>query len=121
MYICKRIVKLICHRRSNMLRVSQCCVIGESNHNSAKFLSFFFFPSSFSALDPHRECFRLFLDLCILKFCFRRYDKHYSKKREQFNSQFKGDNFTYDIYVIYFTLKLVKKKNMFLPPEKYLL
>lgn len=67
MYICKRIVKLICHRRSNMLSVSQCCD-WESNHNSVKFL---FFSFSFSAFDPHRECFRLFLDLYILKFCFR--------------------------------------------------
>lgn len=101
----KGLFKLICHRRSNMLRVSQCCVMREINHNSAKFLffSFFFVVSPRSPALIHIE--RVFPIISpYSKFC--QYDKRYSK-REQFIPPVKRDNIlrTIYIYVTYFTRK----------------
>lgn len=98
-YICKRIVKLICHRRSNMLRVSQCCVIERVIITALSF--FFFFRSPRSSALIHIE--RVFPDYFSIfkhaKFCFRHTTNIFRKESNSIPPRLKRDNFTYDIYV----------------------
>lgn len=76
MNMCKRIVKLICHR-SNILYVSQCCD-WESNCNSFNF-PFFFLSSSYALVLKHR--------VYLLKFCFLPYDKSFETIWKESNAR----------------------------------
>lgn len=114
--MCKRIVKLICHRRSNMLYVSQCCVI-ERVMITAPSFSFFLVLLVFRLWFVSRV-FPIIPRSLHIEILFSPFAKCYSKRESNSISSLKESilRMIYVCYIFYF--QTWKRKHVSCPPSQ---